>query len=337
MIAAALVAAPLGAQTPIIAAPTLIDGAGAPLLVSPTRDLAAKGALGQDSWFLISHLESGDKTLDLMVHFIRLQPPGGDPFVQAIMSVLDPATGKSIAEERVYPAAQVTLAGDRLNVGTPAGSMTGTAENMLVTGKFARVSVDLRARHSGPMLANLGNGVLPFFGDINYEYALPSMATSGSVVIDGRAYQVTGTSWFDRQWGNMAPSFWGAHRWTWLGISLDNGDRISLWDILHEGRTRTFATVLHPNGGQEVVDVAPLAKGASRIWKSPSGKSYPTRWKVSIPQLGATFDVEPLVIEQESTSPVGAHKYEGASRITGTVRDKPVRGHAVVEMVGAWK
>jgi hypothetical protein len=31
-----------------------------------------------------------------------------------------------------------------------------------------------------------------------------------------------------------------------MGISLDNGDRISLWDIIEGDKEHAFATILHP-------------------------------------------------------------------------------------------
>src|SRR5260370_17152140 len=95
-------------------------------------------------------------------------------------------------------------------------------------GLFQRINVDLTLARQGPLLANLATGILPFYGDINYEYALPSMKTSGSVVVDRNRYEGDGVSWFDRQWGQMAPSFWEHMQWSWMGISLDNGDRIRL-------------------------------------------------------------------------------------------------------------
>jgi predicted secreted hydrolase len=61
-----------------------------------------------------------------------------------------------------------------------------------LTGQFSRIKVDLTLTQQGPLLANLGTGLLPFYGDINYGYALPSMKTSGSVVVDGKPYQVAG-------------------------------------------------------------------------------------------------------------------------------------------------
>ncbi|MEA3007825.1 MAG: hypothetical protein QOI94_3094, partial [Acidobacteriaceae bacterium] len=220
---------------------------GAPLFVAADPDLVAKEGVAQDSWFVISHLASGSNRLDLLVHYIRLTPPKADPIIQAMVSVLDPVSGTSIAEEKDEKASETTFATAIFDVQTPAGGMSGHASAMHVTGRFQRINVDLTLVHQGPLLVNLGTGILPFYGEINYEYALPNMKTVGSVVVDGKRYQVEGVSWFDRQWGQMAPSFWEHMQWSWMGISLDNGDRISLWDIIDGDKEHAFATLLHPN------------------------------------------------------------------------------------------
>src|SRR5712671_7992662 len=75
---------------------------GAPLFVAADSDLVAKEGVAQDSWFVVSHLTSDSNRLDLLVHYIRLTPPQRDPVIQAIVSVLDPVSGKSLAEEQDY-------------------------------------------------------------------------------------------------------------------------------------------------------------------------------------------------------------------------------------------
>jgi len=253
-----------------------------------------------------------------------------------MVSVLDPVSGKSLSEEKDYKPSEATFSTTSLDVQTPVGGLSGDASAMHVTGRFQRVNVDLTLAQQGPLLANLGTGILPFYGDINYEYAL-NMKTTGSVVVDGKRYQVDGVSWFDRQWGQMAPSFWTQFQWSWMGISLDNGDRISLWDIIDGDKEHAFATLLHPDGRHEIVDVEPLAEGATSIWTSAAtGHRYPTHWVVSIPMLKARLRVEPLVREQEMVSPIGIHKYEGASTVVGEMQGKSATGHAVVELVGNW-
>ncbi len=75
---------------------------GAPLFVAADLDLVAKTGVQMDSWFFVSHLTSGSDRLDLLIHYMRLTPPQGNPVVQAMASVLDSVGGKFVVEERNY-------------------------------------------------------------------------------------------------------------------------------------------------------------------------------------------------------------------------------------------
>ena len=68
---------------------------GAPLFVAADLDLVAKTGVQMDSWFFVSHLTSGSDRLDLLIHYMRLTPPQGNPVVQAMASVLDSVSGRS--------------------------------------------------------------------------------------------------------------------------------------------------------------------------------------------------------------------------------------------------
>src|ERR1700716_291701 len=97
---------------------------GAPLFVAADPDLVAKQGVAQDSWFVISHLTSGSNRLNLLVHYIRLTPPQGDPVIQAMASVLDPVSGRYLAEEKDYKASETIFSTASLNVQTPAGGLS---------------------------------------------------------------------------------------------------------------------------------------------------------------------------------------------------------------------
>jgi hypothetical protein len=63
---------------------------GAPLFVAADPDLVAMEGVLLDSGFFISHLTSGSNPVDLLVHYMRVTPPEGNPVMQAMASVLDP-------------------------------------------------------------------------------------------------------------------------------------------------------------------------------------------------------------------------------------------------------
>ena len=310
-----------------------------PIFVSPRGDLVAKPGSSMDSWFLLSHLQSPRGTLDTLIHFLQLVPPGGGEGVLAVMaSVLDASTGRFVSEERRFPAGEYSLATEACEVISPIAAIRGDATALNFTGEWAAAGIafDLTASQSGPMLANAGVGLFPFLGGITYEYALPTMTTTGIITIGGESVEASGISWLDRQWGDApAQPSW---KWVWFGISLDDGTRISLWDLIEPNRRHPFATILHPSGAHEVVAVEPTAKTASRLWTSPAtGRVYPTRWDVHMPQIDSRLAIEPEVLEQEFVSPDEAgHKYEAAAFVTGTLHGQEVTGYATIELVGAW-
>ncbi len=317
-------------------------GNGALRFISPAADLASKGDVDEDSYFAFGTLQAEGRTLDVLIHYVRLRPPvqwGAPPFVQVMMSVLDREAGKSLVEEEVYGLDQTSLSCTELRLDTPTQRWSGTPDALRIGCDFATLKAELTLVQAGPALANLGTGLLPFYGEHNYQYSLPTMTASGSITIDGKRHEATGSFWFDRQWGPFGESLWRRFQWSWIGMVLDNGVRISLWDIVENGGSHAFATVLHPNGRHEIVDVEPLAIGASKHWTSPdTGNIYPTEWDVSIPQLQARLKVVPFVREQEIPSKLPSnHKYEGASSISGEILGQPVSGRGVVELVGEWK
>ncbi|WP_418952367.1 lipocalin-like domain-containing protein [Streptomyces chartreusis] len=62
-------------------------------------------------------------------------------------------------------------------------------------------------------------------GEIRYEFALPSMRTTGTLSVRGRSHRVSGESWLDRQWGRVPAS--PSMRWTWMNLSSTGRLRVT--------------------------------------------------------------------------------------------------------------
>lgn len=319
-----------------------LDGNPMNIFVSAGEDLAAKpGPWGFDSWFVTSHLDTPRGQVDLLVHFMRVvTAPGAPAFVQAMASVLDSGTGRYMSEEQDFPEDQCSLSTKKCEVITPIASIGGDRQALNLSGTWpaAGVSCDLTLSEAGPMLANAATGLWPMLGGLTYHYALPTMTTTGTITIDGETVDVGGNSWLDRQWGSSRSFGETAWKWVWFGICLDDGTRLSCWDLLEPDRRHRFATVLSPNGAHEVVALEPTVERASRVWTSPeTGHVYPTSWVAHMPQIDTELVMEPDVLEQEFVSPNEMlHKYEASAPVTGTLHGRPVTGWATIELVGSW-
>jgi predicted secreted hydrolase len=120
-----------------------------------------------------------------------------------------------------------------------------------------------------------------------------------------------------------------------MNTTLSNGDQVAIWDILDNRAQNSWATVLRPNGSYEVVAVRPLATGAGRFWTSPvTRNTYPTRWRLDIPALGARLSV---VVTRPRGQEFRDGHVEAAATVTGSYKGRKVTGTTYVEMTGDWK
>jgi predicted secreted hydrolase len=72
-------------------------------------------------------------------------------------------------------------------------------------------------------------------------------------------------------------------------------------------------------------------------WRSAqTGATYPARWHATLPREGISLEVTPTLPEQEfiSRRSVGLAYWEGAVRVLGTQRGRPLRGQGYVELTG---
>ena len=164
------------------------------------------------------------------------------------------------------------------------------------------------------------------FGGYTYYYSRERMAVSGTVVVGDETLAVTGTGWFDHQYGDMGTAV--NKGWDWFALQLDDNREIMLFVVKDAqkpvvvGASMTDAncvtTVLKP----EDFDIVPTG-----TWKSPhTNCSYPQGWNVRVKDLN--FVVAPVMADQEvyKSTPI---YWEGASTVTGSAT-----GRAYVELSG---
>ena len=60
--------------------------------------------------------------------------------------------------------------------------------------------------------------------------------------------------------GSDDPVTGGTIHWYWMDLNMDNGDKLSLWCVEIAKITRAWATVLHADGTNKVVDVTPFTQ-----------------------------------------------------------------------------
>ena len=323
----ALAAAPPGAQAATSYTPAVNASAtlGAQPADSPL-DLTYV-----DSIYINDLVRGGGHTFAITLDVAQLPTVSTQ---DVLFSIYDQTTGWYQNSETSIPADEFSWSTTGLDVTAGATTITGDAQQFNVAVSTTAGALNFQLTPQGPPLYYGGVGETNLLGDLTDEWAFPNATTSGTLTADGTTYSVAGTSWFDRQWG-PEPLLDPTMQWTWMGITLSNGDEIAVWDILNASGQNSFATVLEPDGATEVASVTPLAGGAGDYWTSPSTLySYPTKWEITIPSLNAHLIVTKIGTGQEFGQPL-AH-VEASGTVTGTFGGAAVTGTNFLENNGNW-
>ena len=177
-------------------------------------------------------------------------------------------------------------------------------------------------------------------GRASHYISLTRLATAGSIELDGKKFDVSGTSWMDHEFftRQLAPDQAG---WDWLSVQLDDNTELMLFHIRRkngsidpysagtfvDGQGRT--THLHESD----FVLEPLAE----TWKSPAtGASYPVHWKIAVPKLGIELEAKTPLESQELTgkTKLAPNYWEGAIVLSGKRNAHAIGGVGYLEMTG---
>lgn len=195
--------------------------------------------------------------------------------------------------------------------------------------------LDLELQTDRPPALHYGGDAHPYvFGGYTYYYSRPRMTATGTLTIAGTPHRVSGTGWFDRQYGELFQAI--NQGWQWFAIELADGRQIMLFDFKGDGAAVEKSGSITDAEGRTVTlaahqfDVAVLGQ-----WTSPTtGCVYPSGWRVTLGD--ERFTVAPSVQNQELCGRhsfwIGPVYWEGACEVDG-----PTRGKAYVELNGFCK
>jgi len=207
-------------------------------------------------------------------------------------------------------------------------------EALLLAASDEEITLDLTLLAEKPVILQGEKGFSrkgpePF--NASYYYSFPDIKTSGRIVINGKAYPVRGSSWFDHEWSTSALSSSTAG-WDWFSIHLEDGRSLMLCQIRNqEGISNGFGfgSLSHSDGRVRILSETEFELTPTRYWESPAtGKRYPLNWEISIPSEHLFLMAVPVIQNQEHTHMVTY--WEGAVRFTG----KGIKGSGYVELTG---
>jgi predicted secreted hydrolase len=163
------------------------------------------------------------------------------------------------------------------------------------------------------------------------------MAISGSLALDGATLAVTGTGWFDHQWGDFISV--GGGGWDWFAVELADGSDLTLSLVRAADGTfpLVYGTSVDKAGATTHLAPDAFTVRSTGTWTSPkTGATYPAGWRIEVPSQSLVIDLAPTVADQElDTRPsTGVVYWEGSQRVTATRLGRPLSGEAYVELTG---
>lgn len=195
--------------------------------------------------------------------------------------------------------------------------------------------LDIDLQSIKPPVLHYGGGAHPyFFGGYTYYYSRPQMTVTGTLSIGGKLHQVTGTSWFDRQYGELFQAI--SKGWQWFGIELEDNRQIMLFDFNGSNAdVEKSGSITDAQGRTTDLAAHQFEVEILGHWTSPdTGCTYPSGWKITLGD--ETLIVQPQVLDQELCGThsfwIGPVYWEGACDVTGAVK-----GRAYVELNGYCK
>ena len=169
-------------------------------------------------------------------------------------------------------------------------------------------------------------------GGGSYYYSQPFLEARGELEIAGERIPVSGQAWLDREWSSQFLQDDQAG-WDWFSMHLDSGEKLMLFRLRSADRENggeyRHGVLIGSTGQTRTLDpdrivFEPVTE--SRV----AGRTLPTGWRVSLPEVDRMFRVE--AVREDQWMDVDFPYWEGAVRIIGEGPKNSGRGY--VELTG---
>ena len=148
---------------------------------------------------------------------------------------------------------------------------------------------------------------------------------------------MTGSAWFDHQWGDFISV--GGGGWDWFAVNLDDGTdlTLSLVRAADGSLPLVYGTLVDASGRASHLDRDAFTVETLDRWTSPAtGASYPSGWRIQVPSEDLAIELRPTLQDQEldTRATTGVVYWEGSQVVRATRSGRPLGGEAYVELTG---
>jgi predicted secreted hydrolase len=172
-------------------------------------------------------------------------------------------------------------------------------------------------------------------GNASYYVGYTRLRVRGRLAAAGSDVAVTGEAWFDHEWSTSALDA-GAVGWDWFSLQLADGRELMCFRIRREDRSlepASIGTVVRADGSTRRLPASAILLDVLDRWTSPeTGATYPSRWRLRVPDESLDLLVVPRVADQEMRT--SFTYWEGSVAVSGTASGRPVFGQGYVELTG---
>ncbi len=197
----------------------------------------------------------------------------------------------------------------------------------ILHGELEGSALDLELRATKAPVLQHGDGYHDYpFGGNTWYYSRERMQADGTLLINGEELPVSGTAWFDHQWGALGNA--ANAGWDWFAIQLDDNREIMV-TVVHDATGPLMYAGSYTDAECNTTDLQAedIEINALAEWQSPqTGCTYPMGWDLRVGDLN--FTVTPVLENQELVSREKTY-WEGAATVSGEAS-----GRAYIELVG---
>lgn len=171
--------------------------------------------------------------------------------------------------------------------------------------------------------------------DASLYYSFTKLPTRGSITANGERFEVSGSSWLDREWSTSVLSR-SQRGWDWFALQLLDGRELMLFELRADDPEATVrdATLVNADGTSTRVELNSETLRVLDTWASPiDGARYPSAWALLIPDHDLDLRIISAYDNQEHSEVF--RYWEGAVRVFGPEGARAGVGYA--ELTGYGK
>jgi predicted secreted hydrolase len=234
-------------------------------------------------------------------------------------------------------------ASDRLNVWIDrwsAESPLAAPGTQILHAADGDLAIQLTVSPEKPLVVH-GTGGVSRKGSVaaSHYYSFTRLATTGTLSVGGERFDVTGTSWMDHEFSSaeLGKDLVG---WDWFCLQLDDHRELMLYHLRRTDGSADPAssgTLIDRDGRGHHLTVSEFTLEPISYWTSQTSHArYPQRWRLTIPSQQLSFELVPLMAEQElsTTRSTQVTYWEGAIEATGSIQGRAARGQGYMELTG---